>query len=125
MATTPEDFIKEYEAALATQDWAKVEPLIHAKACVTFSDGTVHQEKQAIKLAYERNFSLIKSEVYTMNNIHWVIKTGKTAVYLFDFGWQGIIGGKTASGLGRGTTVLINEGDNWLLMTEHLGPKAN
>ena len=46
-----------------------------------------------------------------------------TAVYLFEFHWSGIINEKPASGLGRGTSVLIKEADRWLLLVEHLGPK--
>jgi hypothetical protein len=54
----PEDFIHAYKRALATQDWNRVEPLIHADACVTFSDGTVHRGKVAVQKAFEHNFSL-------------------------------------------------------------------
>lgn len=29
----PEEFIRAYEAALATQDWLQVKPLVHADGC--------------------------------------------------------------------------------------------
>lgn len=119
-----EDFISAYEKALATQDWNNVQSLIHQDACVTFSNGMVHKGKAAIKTTYEHNFSIIKSEVYSITNIHWVKKTREMAVYLFDFKWSGIINGEKASGAGRGTTTLVNENGNWQLIAEHLGPKA-
>lgn len=36
----PEKFIEKYEAALATQDWQQVAPLLHPDACITFSSGS-------------------------------------------------------------------------------------
>jgi ketosteroid isomerase-like protein len=120
----PEEFIQAYEQALASQDWSQVDPLVHDHACVTFSNGTVHQGKPAVKTAFERNFSSIKDETYAITNVHWVMKGDMTAVYLFEFGWSGIINGKPATGAGRGTSVLINEHGKWQLLTEHLGPKA-
>lgn len=112
----PEEFIRAYEAALASQDWRQVELLVHADACVTFSNGTVHKGKAEVQKAFEKNFSLIKDETYSIANVHWVMKNPKTAVYLFEFSWSGIINDKAASGLGRGTSVLINENGKWQLL---------
>ena len=120
----PEEFIHAYENALATQDWRQVEPLVHADACVTFSNGTVHKGKTKVRKAFEKNFSAIKDEKYSISNVHWVIKKPETAAYLFEFSWSGIIDEKPASGSGRGTCVLVNEASKWLLLIEHLGPKA-
>jgi ketosteroid isomerase-like protein len=121
----PENFIRTYERALATQDWSQVEPLVHNDACVTFSNGTVHKGKPQVQKAFESNFSLIKDEQYSISNVHWVMKSPETAVYLFEFNWSGNINEKPASGSGRGTSVLIKEADRWLLLVEHLGPKAS
>lgn len=120
---TPEDFIRAYEQALATQDWNRVGPLVHSHACVTFSNGAVHKGKSEVKAAFEKNFSLINDEEYSITNVHWVMKSDAAAVYLFDFHWSGIINEKPARGSGRGTSVLVKENDRWLLLVEHLGPK--
>lgn len=119
---TPESFIAKYEAALATQDWQQIDPLIHPDACVTFSSGTVHIGKAAVRQAFESNFAAIQDETYAIENVHWVKKDGDTAVYLFTFHWSGIINGEPASGAGTGTSVLINSKDGWQLLVEHLGP---
>ena len=118
----PEEFIISYEAALASQNWDNVEPLVHAKACVTFSNGTVHKGLKAIKVAFTNNFSLIKDEKYFITDVHWVVKDKEFAVYLFNFNWSGFIDGQQASGSGRGSTTLIFENGKWLLVSEHLGP---
>lgn len=119
-----EQFVKDYERALATQDWAVVEPLVHHDACVTFSNGTVHVGKQAVKAAYLRNFSLIKNETYTVFNLRWILKSEQIAVYLFDFSWKGLIDGNPAEGSGRGTTVISRQTGVWQLLAEHLGPRT-
>jgi hypothetical protein len=118
----PEEFIISYETALASQNWDNVEPLVHANACVTFSNGTVHKGLKAIKVAFTNNFSLIKDEKYFITDVHWVVKDKEFAVYLFNFNWSGFIDGQQASGSGRGSTTLIFENGKWLLVSEHLGP---
>jgi len=70
----PEDFIKEYEVALKTQDWKNVAPLFHDNACVTFSNGAVHMGKSQVRIAFEKNFSMIKSEEYSIQNVRWILK---------------------------------------------------
>lgn len=117
----PEQFITTYKAALASQQWQQVEPLIHPDVCVTFSNGTIHKGILQVKDAYERNFDTIKNEDYQVNNVHWALVTKDTAVYLFEFSWQGIINGRAASGSGHGTAVLIQLNGAWKLIAEHLG----
>ena len=122
---SPEEFIRAYEQALATQNWINVDPLVHENACVTFSNGTVHKGKLAVRKAFEANFSIIKDETYSISNVHWVRTGSEMAVYLFEFNWSGLINEQPASGSGRGTSVLIKESDKWQLFVEHLGPKAS
>jgi ketosteroid isomerase-like protein len=124
LSMEPEKFIGEYEAALATQDWSRVEPLIHPDACVTFSTGTVHKGKEAVRGAFEANFGAIAEEHYEISDIHWVHRDPGIAVYLFSFAWTGLIGGEAARGGGRGTCVIVKEGPRWQLLVEHLGPRS-
>ncbi len=121
----PEEFIKSYEAALGTQDWKEVEPLVSKNVSVTFSSGTVHIGREHVQKAFERNFSLIKNEKYAVENVKWLVKDKTYAVYLFEFNWTGLIEGKSVSGNGVGTSVLIKEDDRWKLLTEHLGIKSD
>lgn len=120
----PEDFIRAYEVALASQNWNQVAPLVHPEACVTFSNGTVHKGKATVQKAFEQNFSQIQGENYSISNIHWVMKAAETAVYLFEFSWSGIINGKSAQGTGRGTSVLVHVDGRWQLLIEQLGPRS-
>ncbi|WP_298894292.1 nuclear transport factor 2 family protein [uncultured Psychroserpens sp.] len=122
---SPEVFIKSYEAALGTQDWRAIEPLVSKNVSVTFSNGTVHIGKENVQKAFEKNFSLIKNEKYTVVNIKWLVKDKKCAVYLFEFNWTGIVEGNSVFGNGIGTSVLIKEDAKWKLLTEHLGRKPD
>lgn len=120
---TPDEFLKNYERALSTQQWSIVAPLIHEDACVTFSDGTF-RGKAAVQQVFERTFGLIEDETYAISNLHWVRKSVDYAVCQFEFRWSGLIDGEQSSGSGRGTSVLIKENGRWQLLTEHLGPNA-
>ena len=117
-------FVKEYESALATQDWNSVAPLISEDAVVIFSNGTLHAGKEEIKTAYQYNFNTIQGEEYRIENVRWLADTADAAAYNFEFHWTGVIDGREASGSGRGTAVLVCKDDRWLLVGEQLGPKA-
>ena len=120
---TPQQALKEYEAALSSQQWSAVEPLMHENVCVTFTNGTFKgiNEVQAI---FEKNFSLIKDEEYSISNTHWAMLSESQAVCLYEFNWQGIIGGQHCSGGGRGTSVFVLTNHQWKIIAEHLGPPA-
>jgi ketosteroid isomerase-like protein len=120
----PRQFIEDYEAALATRDWSQIERLIHRDACVTFSTGSTHKGKEAVRRAFEGNFRAISEERYEISNIHWVRRDTQLAVYLFDFDWTGNIRGNAAQGGGRGTCVIVKDGPCWQMLVEHLGPRA-
>ena len=92
-----DEFLRQYEAALATQDWDRVAPWIHEDACVTFSTGEVHRGKEAVRRGFERNFAAIQGDTYSMSNVHWVRRSEDVAVYTFDFSWSGVIDGRPAS----------------------------
>lgn len=118
----PEDFVVLYEAALATQEWQSVEPLIHEDCTVTFSNGTSHRGREKVRAAFQKNFDLIEDENYSITDLHWVKKGEGFAVFTYSYRWSGTINGKEASGTGRGTSTLIQNGGVWQLVSEHLGP---
>jgi ketosteroid isomerase-like protein len=119
---TAEEHLRAYEQALATQDWATVEPLLHDDVCVTFSNGTFHRGKEAVGAAFSRNFELIEDERYELSDVVWIADEPSYAVCVYQFRWSGLIDGKPAAGGGRGTSVLARSGAGWLVLAEHLGP---
>lgn len=122
---TPDEFLKQYERALGSQQWSRVAPLIHENACVTFSTGQVYKGKPAVQRAFESNFASIENERYEIRNVHWSLRDAQVAVCLFDFQWAGRVNGREVHGAGRGTSVLVADGGSWQLLVEHLGPAGS
>lgn len=120
---TPESLLKQYELALSSQSWGRVEPLMHKDVCVTFSNGTFKGISD-VRSVFVSNFSSIKDEEYKISNVHWAYKSETEAVCLYQFNWKGIINGEMCSGAGRGTSVLVFDDERWQIITEHLGPNA-
>ena len=120
---TAQEFLQEYEQALATQQWKNIAPLLHSDVCVTFNNGT-YKGIAEVEGAFRRTFALIQDETYAISNVHWIREDDALAVCLYHFHWTGIINGQMASGGGRGTSVLVNENGRWQILTEHLGPEA-
>lgn len=121
MPNSPEEFISAYEAALETQDWELVAPLIHENCVATFTEDTF-VGKAAVEGAFRKTFELIQDETYKITDIHWIEQNDDYAVLIYIYNWSGVINGEQASGSGRGTSVLINESGSWQVLTEHLGP---
>ncbi len=118
---TPDNLLQSYEKAISSQNWARVEPLMHNGVCVTFSTGTF-KGIDSVKTVFEKNFKLIKDEDYKISNVHWALSNDIQAVCLYDFTWTGLINSEPCSGGGRGTSVLVKIGNEWKIITEHLGP---
>ncbi len=120
MPQTPDDFMREYERATRRHGLEATLSMIDDEAVYLFSDGSAHVGKQAIEIAIGRNFEIIRDEVYSIDNLRWLVNSEETAVCVYDFSWTGLVNGKPASGSGRGTTVLIRSGESWKVAHEHL-----
>ena len=68
-------------------------------------------------------FAAIQDEKYAITEVHWVKQIDQMAVCCYVFEWSGLINGQPAHGAGRGTSVIVKEGEEWLLLSEHLGAK--
>ena len=117
---TPEAFPTAYEAALRSQRWELVAPLMHDEACVTFSTGAVHRGKAAVQRAFEANFAAIENEDYRVSELVWRDRTADRASYTFRFAWTGRIAGQPASGGGTGSIILVLTPTGWQLLAETL-----
>lgn len=117
------EFLKRYEAALATQSWEQISPCFSEGAVVVFSEGTF-VGKPEIEIAFRRTFDLIKDETYQIENLLWVDVQESSALCTYTFKWTGRVGGQSRSGQGRGTSLLVRQGSSWKIKHEHLGPAA-
>jgi len=117
---TPEEFIREYEAASNSHDLDQTLGLISDDAVYWFSNGASHSGKDEIAEAIGNNFKVITLEDYCISELRWIAESDEIAVCLFRFDWSGLVHGEQASGSGRGTSVLSRKGDTWEVVHEHL-----
>ena len=117
---TPEQFMRQYEAATCAHDLSAILTLIADDAVYLFSDKTSYLGKAAITKALERNFASIRDETYRIEEMHWLTRSDQVAACVYEFNWTGVIDGLPASGRGRGTSVVEAHADSWLVVHEHL-----
>ena len=114
-------FMVRFEVALATEDFANVEPLIHPQAVFRFSGGD-HSGMAEIRTAMERTWAHeVKDERYYLTDKQ-VLRSGKeSATVLFTWNWSG---GSPEHGpfeiVGRGTVQLVRHNGAIKILLEHL-----
>src|SRR5687768_8450973 len=112
-------FLKSYEQANNSHNWANVEPFIAKDATYWFTDGSF-TGRDEIRTAIEATFMKIQDEVYEIKDVQWPTITDTNAVCTYRFYWQGTVDGKQTSGNGRGTNVLEKRNGSWQIVHEHL-----
>lgn len=114
-----EQFMRTYEEANNSHDFAKLEPLIAADAAYWFTDGSYEGIAQ-IRKAIEETFARIQNEAYEISELVWPIAEEDVAVCTYHFAWHGVVNGEAKSGAGRGTNVLKRSDGVWRVVHEHL-----
>ena len=114
-------FMAGFEAALASEDFAKVAPLIHPQAVFRFSEGD-HSGMADIQAAMERTWAHeVDNERYTLTDKR-TLRSGKDAVtVLFTWNWSG---DSAEHGpfeiVGRRTVQLVRHEGAIKILLEHL-----
>lgn len=112
-------FIKKYEVATNSHDFSNVSELIHPDAIYRFTDGDF-VGIDAIGKAFESTWNSIKDETYSISNLSIVFTDTNSATFTYTFNWTGIVGGERKSGNGRGTNVIVRNGNKLQSIFEHL-----
>ncbi|WP_308011764.1 YybH family protein [Actinacidiphila acidipaludis] len=115
----PAEFVRAYERATNSHDIARLAPLIAPEAVYWFTDGT-HRGREAVLAAIATTFATIQDEVYRIDDLEWVAHSADHAVCRYRFAWTGTIDGRSRSGGGRGTNVLVKTAGAWQVLHEHL-----
>ncbi|WP_052397095.1 YybH family protein [Streptomyces sp. NRRL F-5123] len=122
MAEAPAEltaFLRRYEQAANSHDVDRVMPLIAEDAVYWFTDGS-HRGRAEIAGALARTFAAIREETYEISDVEWVVLAPAHAVCRYRFRWTGVVGGRTRSGTGRGTNVVVRRDGGWKMLHEHL-----
>jgi ketosteroid isomerase-like protein len=119
LANSPQALLEKYKVEINKHHFDTLEPLISQDCKFWFSSGTFVGLKQT-RNAFEKTWSLIKEEVYSLTDIEWIAESDLAAVCTYTFHWKGLIDGKPGEGKGRGTSCLRQETDGWKITHEHL-----
>ncbi len=119
--TEPEirEFLRRYEESTNTHIFSKVSDFIHPEAIYRFTDGDFIGI-DAIQTAFESTWNSIKNETYTLSEVKVVTTDTMSASVTYEFKWSGIVDGESKSGKGRGTNIIVRDGDNFQFIYEHL-----
>jgi ketosteroid isomerase-like protein len=119
--TQVDELLKRYEAAANSHDFARVAPLIHPNATFRFTDGD-HEGIDAIRAAFESTWSAwdVKDERYVLTDIKIVTTDTRSASITYTYNWSGVADEKPFSVRGRGTSVIVRNGDGLQFIYEHL-----
>ena len=121
---TPDEFMREYEAASSAHDLERTLGLIDEGAVYWFSDGASYNGHAAIGKAIQANFDAIEIEQYALHDVTWLASSSDFAACTYRFAWSGVVRGSPASGSGRGTSLLARRGEAWVVIHEHLSKGA-
>ncbi len=117
------DFFERFEAASNGKVWADVADLIHPDAVYRFTEGDV-VGFDAIRGAFERTWSKssnVQDERYYLTDLDVINADVNSAAVTYGYHWSGTIDGKQPFNIhGRGTNVIVRNGDKLQFILEHL-----
>jgi ketosteroid isomerase-like protein len=121
---TPAEYEHELARRMNAKDLEGTLELIADDAVYFWSNGSALFGKAAIAEGLRQNFAGIENDTYEKSDITWLAQSEDVAACVFSFKWTGEIGGKFASGSGRGASVLRRIDGEWRTVHENLSPGA-
>jgi hypothetical protein len=126
LPTIPADsviqFLNRFEELSQKEDFALIEDMIHEKAFFRFNDGDF-VGRPAIQAAFEKTWRSdpsVKKARFFLSDIVVLTSDQSTATATYTYHWEGSQGGREFRIQGRGTRVLLLEGDRLRIIHEHL-----
>jgi len=118
---TPEAAFERYRALINTHDFEQLaEAVIAPEALFVFTDKT-HRGVDEIRAAFNRTWSVLPDEVYTMSDAQWLTRDRESALVVFRYSYRGTTkNGQLLSGGGHGTNLYKRTPAGWRLAYEHL-----
>jgi hypothetical protein len=114
------DFIARWQTAAESEEWPRVEELLHPSAMVRFNDGD--HTGPAIRAAFEGTWALDAGadERYAVSDTRVVHLGEDSATVAFSWRWSGASNGEPFEVGGRGTSVIVRTDAGLQLVLEHL-----
>ena len=115
-------FLERFEALAVREDFALIHDLIDEQAVFRFNDGDF-VGRAAIQAAFEKTWrgdpSVRKARFY-LTDIVVLTTDVRTATATYTWTWEGAQGDRSFAIRGRGTRVLVADGDSFRIVHEHL-----
>jgi ketosteroid isomerase-like protein len=117
------NFLNHFEALARKKNFDLVADMVHERAIFRFNDGDF-VGRQAIRAAFEKTWAsssgTAEQEKFYLSDIVVVATDTNSAAATYNWNWEGVSQGKSFRIQGRGTRVLVREGDRWQIIHEHL-----
>jgi ketosteroid isomerase-like protein len=115
-------FLERFEALAEREDFALIRDLIDEQAVFRFNDGDF-VGRAAIQAAFEKTWrgdpSVRKARFY-LTDIVVLTTDVRSATATYTWTWEGAQGDQSFVIRGRGTRVLVADGDSFRIVHEHL-----
>ncbi len=111
--------LQAYINATNTHEFEQVKKLLNENAIYMFSDQTCTNMHE-IQHYFERAWTIIEKEVYSISNIEWLYIHSSSATCIYTYHYEGYKQGQFVKGSGRATNVFVKENGAWQLIHEHL-----
>lgn len=115
-------FLNRFEAVADQEDFDLIQDMIHEQAFFRFNDGDF-AGRQAVRAAFEKTWKGsvgVKKERFYLTDIQVLSLDQRSASATYTYNWEGQGDGKSFRIQGRGTRVLVVEGDRLQIIHEHL-----
>lgn len=118
---TPEAAFERYRSLINTHDFDRLaEEVIAPDALFVFTEKT-HRGLEAVRAAFNRTWSILPDEVYSMTDAEWLARDANTALVVFRYSYKGTMkNGQPLAGGGHGTNLYKRTPAGWRLAYEHL-----
>lgn len=123
-ADTPETAFERYREKINLHDFSRLEEDVIAPEARFVFGTEVHRGIAEARAAFNRTWSTIPDEVYTMEGAEWLAKDRRTALVSFRYRYRGTMrDGRVIEGGGLGANLFRRTPKGWRLVYEHLSPE--
>ncbi len=130
-SVTPESvvqFLNRFEELSMMEDFGLLRDMIDEQAYFRFNDGD-YRGHEAIRAVFEKTWRgdpTVKRARFFLSDIVVLTTDQSSATATYTYNWEGSQGGREFKIQGRGTRVLVREGDKFRIIHEHLSrvPRA-
>jgi ketosteroid isomerase-like protein len=119
MSSSARATFETYGREINAHDFDRLVPLVARDATFWFSSGSHHGIDEA-RRAFEKTWSTIREEVYSISDVKWIAESDSVAVCTYRFSWSGLVNGERREGGGRGTSCFRRDDEGWRIVHEHL-----